>query len=806
MIPDVLVDDVFSNQSPVHHNQTLLKDQLADRSNFYESVKKKREVLATMEENQNKKKKMILLIVLIVILLAAGITALVLLLGRSPDQEVGPSGSGDTTSSISSDTSSNTELGDVDGEPELPGEEDNYSSTPNYNGNNGGTSSKPSGTTSKPETTSSERDNSVGSQPTPPAQNYGGNDGFTNSLKVKRDVFTYDDFRYFTTPLSNFAELLKNAKELMMEPFMFNKADNPLADDYQQTVTQTGQYVFQHVGVSCKNPMETYFAKYQGNPIAWGQNVYTPWMVKKEDTWYVYYGGWGTVDCTGNDTSYLMTTKDPDLRGPYTQHGVVMKADGANYVHAQDPSVALGPDGKFYMAYTQTKIAYGKGVDWIGMARSDDGIHFTAYGSDKVGIADSPDSEIKFTNYERNNDRVNGYDNIGRPSLYYNEDYVRADGKKGRWEMYVDGEHFDGKGTSNAMQIFFFTSEEDYPINWKYEGAVRQGGETALAVIDGVYYLAYRDDSSWPSRMKVASSTDGLHYGDGKLIITGERTRDGSVNNITQMAFAVDNNEIKAIMYGRSVDGWQHKVSLAYPQKRVEVFRGGEWVTAESLAASSTTQVISSGGIYTPVTKLRVYDTPGQPAAFEAFVKLYSGQSQSLVKNDVAPAKPVLLGPDNGETKVLWGPTFMWSPTYKASSYKLEIATDANFKNIVLAKDKIVIESYKIRDSLQLGQTYYWRVTAKNSTGSTVSNVQSFTVCKENEVRGELIQVLPDKVTASDDADSGSNINNLSDGPYYTHWTAAFDEDAPPSFTENAFFPPWKAPRSSKVTWMLWSK
>lgn len=685
----------------------------------------------------------------------------------------GGSSEPDNSSPDTSSASSSVVIGDITGIPENPDDSDDPTSS--------GSSSQ-SSISSSSSVSEIEPDNSIGSQPQPDPMIIGGNDGFVDAPRYIRDSFNYDEFRYFPVVPSDFAQLLTNAREFIREPIMFDKARNPFANDYQQRVTQTGQYVFQHVGVTCTNPMDAFFVKYQGNPIAWGQNVYTPWIVKKGDTWFVYYGGWGDVDCVGNDTTYLMKTKDPDLRGPYTYHGKVMKA-GGDYVHAQDASVALGPDGKFLMAYSQTTIHTGKGVDWIGIAQSDDGIHFTAYGNDKVGIADSVSSEMKITNYTRKESASTGYDNIGRPSLYYNAEYARTGGGKGRWEMYVDGENFDGKGRSNAAKIFLFTSEEDYPINWKYEGDIRQGGETALAVINGVYYLAYRDDSSWPTRMKVASSTDGKIFGEGKLVITGERTRDGSVNNITQMAFATENNTIKAIMYGRSLDGWQHKVSLAYPQKKVEIFRGSELVMSEALATSTTTQVISSGGIYTPVTKIRVYDRPGRPAIFESFIKLFSGQSVSLIKNDAAPARPVLRGPTQNETKVLWGPTFYWSPSFKASSFKLEVAEDNLFTDLVLIKNTVLVEQFTVREKLESGKKYYWRVTAQNSSGSTVSEIGIFTVLGDNEVRGELIQLLPDSVMATDDVDAGSKISNLSDGPYYTYWSSVFDEEALPSFT-----------------------
>jgi len=607
-------------------------------------------------------------------------------------------------------------------------------------------------------------------QPKPPSQKLGGPNGFISSTDNAIDVFNYDEFRFYSQLPENYETIALNSKELMREPFMFDKSNNTLANDFQSQVTQTDQYIFHDVGVNCSNPMEAFYVKYQGNPVAWGQNIYTPWITKQGDTWFIYYGGWGTVDCVGNDTSYLMTTKDPDLRGPYTQYGQVLKA-GGNYVHSQDPSVAMGPNGKWVMAYTQTKITT-EGVDWIGIATSDDGITWESYGNSKTGISDSVNSEIKITNYKRRNNDTDGYDILGRPSLYYNS-------KLGRWEMYTDSVNFNNT-KSVSGSIYLFTSTEEIPINWKFEKKICDGGETALAVINDTYYLAYRSDATWPTRMVIMSSKDGVKFSAPNNVITGERMRDGSVQNITQMAFAVENNSIKAIMYGRSLEGWSHKVSLAFPQKKVEAWRGNELITNEPFASSSTTQLISSGGSDAPLTKIRVYEMPGKLALSESFVKLYSGQALSLNTEIIEPSQPILLSPQQNAIKVLWGTTFYWKSAAMASQYQLNIATDENFSNMVVNVDNILVEQYTVRDSLKLGEKYYWRIVAKNANGTNTSETRSFDVLADNQLIGEYIQVLPNVTIASNDADEKSNKLNISDGPYYTFWTAAFNKNDPP--------------------------
>lgn len=86
---------------------------------------------------------------------------------------------------------------------------------------------------------------------------------------------------------------------------------------------------------------------------------------------------------------------------------------------------------------------------------------------------------------------------------------------------------------------------------------------------------------------------------------------------------------------------------------------------------------------------------------------------------------PSLTAPANGATNVPAQPTFTWSAATQASSYLVEIATDAAFSNIILSQT-VTDTSFQPTAALPLDTQIWWRVTANNDCGSTASEVFSF--------------------------------------------------------------------------------
>ncbi|HNS00797.1 MAG TPA: hypothetical protein PKM78_00220 [Anaerolineae bacterium] len=108
----------------------------------------------------------------------------------------------------------------------------------------------------------------------------------------------------------------------------------------------------------------------------------------------------------------------------------------------------------------------------------------------------------------------------------------------------------------------------------------------------------------------------------------------------------------------------------------------------------------------------------------------------SLVQSDTvglevvaaAPGAPTLLTPANGALNVPAAPTFTWNAVAGASSYSIQVATDAGFSNIVASASGLSGTSWTSNVTLNTSTTYYWRVWAANACGTgAYSATWSFT-------------------------------------------------------------------------------
>jgi hypothetical protein len=81
-------------------------------------------------------------------------------------------------------------------------------------------------------------------------------------------------------------------------------------------------------------------------------------------------------------------------------------------------------------------------------------------------------------------------------------------------------------------------------------------------------------------------------------------------------------------------------------------------------------------------------------------------------------AVPTPLTPANGATDVILQPTFTWEPVPGSTSYFIEIATDANFTNVINSAT-LTGTSYTPSTALSDGSVFFWRVTANNLCGDS---------------------------------------------------------------------------------------
>lgn len=91
-----------------------------------------------------------------------------------------------------------------------------------------------------------------------------------------------------------------------------------------------------------------------------------------------------------------------------------------------------------------------------------------------------------------------------------------------------------------------------------------------------------------------------------------------------------------------------------------------------------------------------------------------------------SPASFDLTTPANAAANVALSPTLNWTSAVQASSYQVEIATDAGFSNIVYSGSSTT-NSLVVGTALNSATQYYWRVAAQNECGDTLaSSIFSF--------------------------------------------------------------------------------
>lgn len=82
------------------------------------------------------------------------------------------------------------------------------------------------------------------------------------------------------------------------------------------------------------------------------------------------------------------------------------------------------------------------------------------------------------------------------------------------------------------------------------------------------------------------------------------------------------------------------------------------------------------------------------------------------------PAAPPLLSPANGSTELPVNVTLLWQRSLNAMSYRLQVATDSLYSNIVRDTSALADTSYQLT-SLANATTFFWHVLAQNGGGNS---------------------------------------------------------------------------------------
>lgn len=184
-------------------------------------------------------------------------------------------------------------------------------------------------------------------------------------------------------------------------------------------------------------------------------------------------------------------------------------------------------------------------------------------------------------------------------------------------------------------------------------------------------------------------------------------------------------------------------------------------VSAASTTINLTTSPTATDGIY-PVT-VQSSDGGAPPVVRQV------GFSVNLAAN--SPVATNLTAPVNNATSIALKPTLTWAATATATSYEVQVATDAGFSTIV---DSATVSgnSYVTAITLNPSTPYFWRVRALNACGpgaysATFQFTTGFLVCFSGSVA--IPDNNPTGASASLAVAAGGNISDLDLSVKITH-------------------------------------
>lgn len=133
----------------------------------------------------------------------------------------------------------------------------------------------------------------------------------------------------------------------------------------------------------------------------------------------------------------------------------------------------------------------------------------------------------------------------------------------------------------------------------------------------------------------------------------------------------------------------------------------------------------------TPGTAATLSLTLGGATAAGSYSAQVQGDSASGIKNaslglelfDAVPSMPGLVSPTDGANAVDTNAVFSWNAAVQGLEYRLEVATDPGFSNVV---HDVTTRETSVELTLDSSTEYYWRVAATNACGGAESTTFSF--------------------------------------------------------------------------------
>lgn len=180
-------------------------------------------------------------------------------------------------------------------------------------------------------------------------------------------------------------------------------------------------------------------------------------------------------------------------------------------------------------------------------------------------------------------------------------------------------------------------------------------------------------------------------------------------------------------LYGVSFSSTTTGTVVGYAGRILRTTDGSAWTQQSSGTAQTLTSVSmasTSVGVVTggSLTVLRTADGGS--------TWLIPGTASSTTP----PATPTLSSPTDATVGVSTSPTLVWNPSKGASTYHLQVSTDALFSTLIF-EDSTLTGTSQALSGLSNSTLYLWRVSAKNDSGtSSYSAPFTFTTAQAGPV------------------------------------------------------------------------
>jgi subtilisin-like proprotein convertase family protein len=183
-------------------------------------------------------------------------------------------------------------------------------------------------------------------------------------------------------------------------------------------------------------------------------------------------------------------------------------------------------------------------------------------------------------------------------------------------------------------------------------------------------------------------------------------------------------------------------------------FEGDVTVTAVSSPAGLPVEIANpvtttGGSVTATLGSLAAVSAGTYTITFTAADEVNSVTTTAVVTVATPPAVANLATPADGSMGVALMPTFNWNNIANADDYTIEIATDVDFNNIINTVE-LTTSNYNQTTALMHETVYFWRVSAENECGASLSSINNFTtevMSGLNDLNGVAVQISPNPTT-----------------------------------------------------------